>query len=116
MNDVAARIGKRIRELRHSQGVSLEELAFQAHMNAPHLGQIERGLQNPTIVTLNQICTALGVPIEELFAENESAKPEKSSLAEPSVLSKINAQLHAMTPEQQTDMLKIIRIIRKNIK
>ena len=51
MHDLAAMIGKRIREVRNVQGISLEELSFKAGLNAAHLGQIERGLRNPTIET-----------------------------------------------------------------
>ena len=116
MNDVATKIGKRIRELRCTQGITLEELAFMTHMNAPHLGQIERGLQNPTIITLDLICSALGVSISYLFAENELLTPPPNNPEQSKVLSKINALLHAMTSEQQADVLKIIRIIRKNSK
>ena len=42
MHDLAAMIGKRIREVRNVQGISLEELSFKAGLNAAHLGQIER--------------------------------------------------------------------------
>ena len=115
-HDIAAWVGKRIRELRRAQGISLEELAFKAHLNAPHLGQIERGLQNPTVVTLNQICSALNVEISELFTECEHPKPAPSEFAQSPVLSNINAQLNAMTQDQQADILKIIRIIRKSSK
>ena len=49
MTDISAAIGKRIRTFRNAQGISLEELSFKADLNAAHLGQIERGLLNPTI-------------------------------------------------------------------
>lgn len=114
MKDIAVIIGKRIRELRHARGISLEELAFKAGINAPHLGQIERGLQNPTLVTLERICTALNTSLSSLFNELNDSSPVPAESTP--VISKINAQLQTMSPEQQEDILRIIRIFRKNIK
>ena len=71
MTDISAAIGKRIRTFRNAQGISLEELSFKAGLNAAHLGQIERGLRNPTIETLNRIATALDISFYELIGSVE---------------------------------------------
>ena len=76
MTDISAAIGKRIRTFRNAQGISLEELSFKADLNAAHLGQIERGLRNPTIETLNRIATALDISFYELIGSVEEV-PQK---------------------------------------
>ena len=93
MTDISAAIGKRIRTFRNAQGISLEELSFKADLNAAHLGQIERGLRNPTIETLNRIATALDISFYELIGSV--------------------AQLSSMTLDEQKDILRIIRIFRR---
>lgn len=112
MTDISAAIGKRIRLLRNTQGISLEELSFKAGLNAAHLGQIERGLRNPTIETLNRIASALDVSFYTLVCASEEIPPEKPETTE--VKSKIDAQLSSMTLEEQKDILRIIRIFRRH--
>lgn len=135
MSDLTARLGQRIRELRHERGMSQEELGFKSGISAAHLGQIERALKNPTVDTLGKIAAALEVPIIMLFEEREdyisnayspapvvlggltafpllglhkSPPPKNQS----TTINKINAQLLDMTERQQKDILKLIRIFK----
>ena len=62
-------IGARIRYFRQLRGWSQEKLALQAGLNPAFLGHLERGLNSPTITTLEKIVFALGITLEELFAE-----------------------------------------------
>ena len=112
MHDLAAMIGKRIREIRNAQGISLEELSFKAGLNAAHLGQIERGLRNPTIETLEQIATALEVSFYELISSSEVLPRRQSETND--IRRKIDAQLSSMTLDEQKDILRIIRIFRRH--
>nr|WP_295949875.1 helix-turn-helix transcriptional regulator [uncultured Agathobaculum sp.] len=112
MHDLAAMIGKRIREVRNAQGISLEELSFKAGLNAAHLGQIERGLRNPTIETLERIATALDVSFYELVCSSEALPRGQSETSE--IRRKIDAQLSSMTLDEQKDILRIIRIFRRH--
>ncbi len=114
MNDLITLIGKNIRTLRTRHHLSLEELSFQAQLNAAHLGQIERGLQNPTIDTLKRITDAMHEPFPSIF-QNIPPVEQETVQASPTQ-EKIQAQLSKMTVEQQQDVLKIIRILQKNFK
>lgn len=117
MRDLSTAIGKQVRSQRHSQGISLEELAFKAGLNAAHLGQIERGLRNPTIETLEKIAIALEVSFSSLIPTEElESPPSQSKTEQASVLRKIDAQLSSMTLEEQKDILHIIRIFRRHSK
>lgn len=60
-------LGYRIRYLRQSKGLSIEALALEAEINRNYLGDLERGMRNPTVVVLNKIAKALDVDLSTLF-------------------------------------------------
>ena len=61
-------IGTTIRELRWQQGFSQEELAYLAAIDRSHMGKIERGERNVSIVNLIRIAGALSCPPSELLS------------------------------------------------
>ncbi len=60
-------LGYRIRYLRQNKGLSIEALALEAEINRNYLGDLERGMRNPTVVVLNKIAKALEVDLSTLF-------------------------------------------------
>ena len=60
-------LGYRIRYLRQNKGLSIEALALEAEVNRNYLGDLERGMRNPTVVILNKIAKALDVDLCTLF-------------------------------------------------
>lgn len=60
-------LGQRIRSLRNIKGRTQQELGSHADVNYKFVGEIERGLQNPSFNILNKIAEALGVKLLELF-------------------------------------------------
>ena len=60
-------LGYRIRYLRQNKGLSIEALALEAEINRNYLGDLERGMRNPTVVVLNKIAKALDVDLRTLF-------------------------------------------------
>ena len=60
-------LGYRIRYLRQNKGLSIEALALEANINRNYLGDLERGMRNPTVVVLNRIAKALEVDLSTLF-------------------------------------------------
>ena len=60
-------LGYRIRYLRQNKGLSIEALALEAEVNRNYLGDLERGMRNPTVVVLNKIAKALDVDLSTLF-------------------------------------------------
>lgn len=67
---VGKRLGARIKELRRRQGLTQEALAERAKVSYKFLGEVERGTGNPSLKWLEQVSTALGIPILRLFDEN----------------------------------------------
>jgi transcriptional regulator with XRE-family HTH domain len=60
-------LGLRIRSLRTKKGWTQQELGNQADVNYKFIGEIERGLQNPSFNVLIKIADAMGVELPELF-------------------------------------------------
>jgi XRE family transcriptional regulator, regulator of sulfur utilization len=68
--------GTAVRHLRELQGWSQEQLAEHAELNRSYVGEIERGSAIASIVTVDKLARAFGVPIERLLrpvADNDKA-------------------------------------------
>lgn len=61
------RLGGNIRGLRKARGWSQEALGERADLSYKFVGEIERGLVNPSLDSLVKIANVLGVEIAELF-------------------------------------------------
>lgn len=61
--------GQRVRELRTGKGFSQEALALACDLDRTYIGGIERGERNVSLVNIQKIAVALGVPVRELFSE-----------------------------------------------
>ncbi|QSY09881.1 helix-turn-helix transcriptional regulator [Burkholderia pseudomallei] len=74
---ISIALGKRIKQCRHAADKSQETLAFEAHVDRTYISAIERGIANPSVETLANICHALNVTLSELFAplDGVSLKP-----------------------------------------
>ena len=74
---ISIALGKRIKECRHATEKSQETLAFEAHVDRTYISSIERGVANPSVETLANICYSLNVTLAELFAplDGVSLKP-----------------------------------------
>lgn len=59
---LAQAVGRRIRELRRQNGLTIQELAEQSEIGSKgHLSNIEHGLVRPNIYTVKQVADGLGV-------------------------------------------------------
>ena len=67
--ELASLVGERIRKIRKEEGLSLKLFALRCDMNAAYVGHIERGVQNPTLNTLERICKGLDISVEDLFID-----------------------------------------------
>jgi len=59
MEDIRIKFGKHLRKLREEQGLTQEELADKAGMHFTYVGQIERGIRNPSLINLQKLAKAL---------------------------------------------------------
>lgn len=67
--DARILVGRNIRRVRVTKGISQERLAFDAGVDRSYLGGMERGVENPTVDVLQRVATTLVVPLAELFSE-----------------------------------------------
>lgn len=76
-NRVGIALGKSLKAHRHEKNKSQEALGFEAEVDRTYISQIERGVGNPSILTLANLCHALGITLAELFATVDvSLEPE----------------------------------------
>lgn len=62
----AAALGRRIKEVRLSFGLSQQDIAYMASLDTSNFGKIERGKTNPNLDTITRIATALNTTVADL--------------------------------------------------
>ncbi len=67
MQEIQARLGRKIRRLRQEKGWSQEEFADKCGIGRAHMSLIERGQQNLTLATLHTICDVLGTSMATIL-------------------------------------------------
>lgn len=70
-------IALRIRNLRSKNGLTQEELAFEADVDRSYIGQIERCEKNVTVVTLQRIAKSLGLELYDFLTFDDLVKKSK---------------------------------------
>jgi len=63
--------GEAVRAERERKGLSQEALGFEAELDRTYVSGIERGVRNPTVVTIRRIAEALGVAPSRLMKAAE---------------------------------------------
>jgi transcriptional regulator with XRE-family HTH domain len=64
-------LGKVIADLRHSAGISQEELAERAGIHRTYVSQLERGLKSPTVSILERVAAALNTRASAILLKIE---------------------------------------------
>ncbi len=96
--------GQRIRALRVQRGLSQEELALRAGITPAYLGMVERGEKNPTLLTVEKVCNALGISLEQCFSQEQGPEPDNIS-------EQILFLLRGMDEQEKHAVLKIVEQI-----
>ncbi len=60
-------LGRAIREIRLSKGISQEQLALMAELDRSYVGRIERGDNNAALLTLMRLAAALDLTVAKLL-------------------------------------------------
>jgi XRE family transcriptional regulator, regulator of sulfur utilization len=71
---LAADIGARVRTERQRLGLTLDELAARGGSSRSMISAIERGDKIPTVLTLDQIASALGVSVSRLLVSETQSR------------------------------------------
>jgi transcriptional regulator with XRE-family HTH domain len=59
--------GQILRQLRQERGLSQEELALESGYHRTYISQLERGLKNPSLLTIFQLAKVLEVEPAEII-------------------------------------------------
>jgi mannose-6-phosphate isomerase-like protein (cupin superfamily)/DNA-binding XRE family transcriptional regulator len=76
----ATAIGERLMELRKKRKLSMRELAERSGANTSLISQVETGKTNPTVAKLQNLATALGVPVNYFFDPHDEPPPDPQPL------------------------------------
>ena len=80
--DMRKLVGRNFARLRRAKGFTQERFAEASGYTQQYVSDLERGLRNPTVVTLYHLASALGVSHVELVtpddqSQRDTAKPVK---------------------------------------
>ena len=64
--DMRKLVGRNVRRIRQKKGLTQEQFAEVSGFSQQYISSLERGRRNPTVVTLYELATALGVRHMEL--------------------------------------------------
>mgnify|MGYP003617262537 CR=1 FL=1 len=67
-------LGRAIRAARKERGISQEELAHLAQIDRSYMSGIERGLQNPSVITYVVIAESIGGSVRRIGGRGEHLK------------------------------------------
>jgi ribosome-binding protein aMBF1 (putative translation factor) len=90
-NSVSSAVGKSLKKRRLSSNISQVNLAAKAELDRAYISRIERGIANPSIISLANICYALGITLAEFFSDihialrPEPDQPRRANAAQPKV-------------------------------
>ncbi|KMW59981.1 Transcriptional regulator, MerR family [Candidatus Rhodobacter oscarellae] len=73
-SDLQSAVGRQVRQLRRSKGLTITQLAADAHLSSGMLSKLENGQTAPSLGTLKALSQALGVPITTLFKGYEETR------------------------------------------
>jgi transcriptional regulator with XRE-family HTH domain len=66
-DDARKRLSDKVKKARKKVGLSQEALALQAGINRSYVGQIERGIGNPSLLVLVKLATTLQIDVADLM-------------------------------------------------
>ena len=72
IKNINKKIGKRIAELRRDAGITQAQLAEKIGMSSEFISRLERGVNSPSIDTVNKMSDVLKVTIRDILTIPES--------------------------------------------
>ena len=86
-------VGRRIKRLRQSQDVTVQELAKRSGVSSGYLSEVERGLSAISVDKLMQIAEGLGIGLDALLGEAQ-VEADQGTVQIPAALSAAAEQLN----------------------
>jgi len=67
MSTLRSKFGERLKDIRQARGFTQEELAESLNMSVEFVSLLERGVNGPSVDTLEKLAAILQVEVKELF-------------------------------------------------
>ncbi len=98
-------LGRRIRTLRTSKGLTQQELGYRADVDYKFIGEIERGNMNPSFKVLVKIANTLDIELPEILRFEQEISDQKE------LESRITQILKTMSVEKLQNVLLLLRTL-----
>lgn len=109
MTDILKLFGKRVRDIRKTQGLSQEELAERANLHNTYIGGVERGERNLSLKSIEKITCALKTSTNIFFDKKSEFVVSEESEGE----SYASGKRNAFHPLEQK-LLKYFRALKND--
>ena len=73
-------VSRRLRDVRIAKGYTVSELAAKSSVSAGMISQIERGISNPSVKTLERLRVALDIALTDFFSDKKAPAEERSGM------------------------------------
>ncbi|MEG0069158.1 MAG: helix-turn-helix domain-containing protein [Cetobacterium sp.] len=112
-------LGLKIKKFRIEKNLNLKELSEMIGSTSALLGQIEKGITNPSINTLKNIALALEIPLYKFFLGEDSKKSSIVRANERKIIKtpkEIGISYELLSPEPQTNIEFMLLTLEQNSK
>ena len=98
-------LGRRIRFLRTTKGLTQQELGHQADVDYKFIGEIERGNMNPSFKVLVKVAKVLDIDLPEILRfEQELSDPKELEI-------RIRHVISTLSVEKLQNVLMLLRVL-----
>ncbi|WP_166260110.1 helix-turn-helix domain-containing protein [Marinobacter salicampi] len=100
-------LGATLRSFRKAKGLTLTELATQAHSHEGNLSRIERDAAKPSLDLLYRLADSLNVSVNELFQVSEVSRSGDGQ-------SHLNANFIQLAPSDRSLLVDFSNLLQKS--
>lgn len=107
-------IGQALKRRREARGDTLEEVAYRADTDASNLSRIERGMQQPSVLLLQNLARALGTSVSEIYRELEAgSRVSELDEALAADLARMQRHFRNLSPSDRTLVLEFTQLLKR---
>lgn len=117
---IKEQLGRRLREIRHSKGLTQKAMARVAGVDYTYIGKIERAEQLPSLGVLIKISEALSLPLNRFFIDESTLRlinllpVEGYRAAGKTEMRELLRTLEDVREEDIPLLIEIVRVLKKH--
>lgn len=109
--DLDERLGHRLKTIRQSRSLTLEQLAERSGVSRAMISRVERGESSPTAALLDRLCAGLGIVLSALFRDERGSGPLARRAEQPVWTDPASAYLRrSVTPAGSGSRIEIVEV------